>query len=116
LKVPSWSSDSVIIETICADVYGRRRQRNFGQHVMRQLKSMGPVMNLVFSMDDPSFCGGKKLGYMGKSRGSRTVGFSPALSRMHGCAASCPLIGLFASWTSGRLHQTRPESPSTFRT
>jgi hypothetical protein len=65
LKVPSLSSDSVIIETTCADVYGCRRQRNFGQHVMRQLKSMDPVMNLVFSMDDPSFCGGKTVGVHG---------------------------------------------------
>jgi hypothetical protein len=47
---------------------------------MRQLKSIDPVMNLVFSMDDPSFCGEKKSGYMGKSRGSRTVDFSQVLA------------------------------------
>jgi len=41
---------------------------------------MDPVMNLVFSMDDPSFCGEKKSGYMGKSRGSRTVDFSQVLA------------------------------------
>jgi hypothetical protein len=39
--------------------YGHRRQRKFGQIVMRQLKTVDQVMALVFPMENLVLCGGK---------------------------------------------------------
>jgi hypothetical protein len=78
--------------------YGHRRQRKFGQIVMRQLKTIDQVMDLVFSMEDlVLYYVGERSGYIHKSRGR----YQALCCRLQPLA--CMRVCFSADWLALRL-------------